>query len=252
MTAPGIAQLAPRTTAGAAVTPLPGGWRLSLPPGPAGVYRWAQLDDYLQHPRSAFPWRPPATLELEARASSSGLPGTWGFGWWNDPFSLSLGVGGTQRRLPALPNTAWFFHASAPNYLSLYDNLPAQGFLAATFRSQRWPPSLVLPALAFAPLLGWPAAARRIRRIARRWVHQSAVRLDLDTTQWHRYAVVWEREQVVFIVDGNQVYETEVSPDAPLGLVIWIDNQYAAFTPQGEVKSGTLATPAESWLEVRM
>ena len=252
MTAIGTAQLAPRTTAGAAVTPLPGGWRLSIPSGPAGAYRWAQLDDYLQRPRDAFPWQPPAALELEARASASDLPGTWGFGWWNDPFSLSFGLGGAHRRLPALPNAAWFFHASAPNFLSIHDDLPAQGFLAATFRSKRWPPVLLLLALAFAPLLGWPAAARRLRRMARRWVHQSAVLLDLDTTQWHHYAIVWEIEQVVFIVDGNRVLATGISPAAPLGLVIWIDNQYAAFTPQGEVKLGTLATPAESWIEVRM
>jgi hypothetical protein len=33
-------------------------------------------------------------------------------------------------------------------------------------------------------------------------------------------------------------------------LVIWIDNQYAAFTPQGQVRFGLEATPP-AWLEIR-
>ena len=39
-------QLEPRQTPGADVEPAgPGHWRLSLPAGPAGHYRWAQRDD---------------------------------------------------------------------------------------------------------------------------------------------------------------------------------------------------------------
>src|SRR5512144_3136865 len=114
--------LIPRTTSGAQVVRLTsGGWRLEIPAGSAGRYRLAQLDDYSNLPRRAFPWQAPLSLSLRARASQSSLPGTWGFGLWNDPFALSLGFGG-ERRIPALPNAAWFFFASAPNYLSLRDD----------------------------------------------------------------------------------------------------------------------------------
>jgi hypothetical protein len=34
-----------------------------------------------------------------------------------------------------------------------------------------------------------------------------------------------------------------------LGLVIWIDNQYAAFTPDGRLASGLLEGK-EEWLEI--
>lgn len=130
-----------RATAGAAVTEIsPESWRLSLPEGKAGVYRWAQLDDYLHLDRSAFLWRSPVKLTVSARVLTAHVPGTWGFGFWNDPFSISAGIGGTCRRLPALPNCAWFFYASPDNYLALHDTHPAQGFLAATFSSPLIPP----------------------------------------------------------------------------------------------------------------
>ena len=71
-----------------------GTWRLEIPAGPAGTYRVAQLDDYAHLPRLRFPWRSDTEqvlrLSLEARLSAPELPGTWGFGWWNDPFSLVL------------------------------------------------------------------------------------------------------------------------------------------------------------------
>jgi len=41
-----------------------------------------------------------------------------------------------------------------------------------------------------------------------------------------------------------------VSPRPPLGLVIWIDNQYAAFTPDGKIGFGVLAND-EAWLEIK-
>jgi hypothetical protein len=118
-------------------------WRLEIPAGPGGRYRLAQLDDYHDLPRRALLWRPPLRLSLKARASSEDIPGTWGFGLWNDPFGFAFLKGGGVR-LPVAPNAAWFFFASPPNYLSLRDDLPAQGGLAATFRSRRWPDGLSL------------------------------------------------------------------------------------------------------------
>ncbi|HET8563198.1 MAG TPA: hypothetical protein VFM35_04915, partial [Candidatus Binatia bacterium] len=113
-------KLTPRYTPGARVEEITTGraYRLMIPAGPSGKYRLAQLDDYTQITRSRFPLRSPLSLSLSARASSESIPGTWGFGLWNDPFGLSLGFGGNPFRLPALPNAAWFFGASKESYLS--------------------------------------------------------------------------------------------------------------------------------------
>ncbi len=241
-----------RATPGAAVesTDQKKGWRMSLPPGAAGRYRWAQLDDYLHLRRRDFAWQPPFRLALRTRVSAANLPGTWGFGFWNDPFNLSLGLGGTARRLPALPNCAWFFHASPPNYLSLRDDLPADGFLAATFASPCIPSLLLAPALAAAPLLAWRVSSRWIRRQARRLVRQDAALVKCDPTGWHHYTLTCLPERVCFEVDDELCFETTFTPRGRLGLVIWIDNQYAAYPPDGGLRFGTLDAPQAAWLEV--
>jgi hypothetical protein len=245
------AGLLKRQTGGGAVQEgEPGAWRLSIPAGPAKAYRWAQLDDYMGLARERFLWQPPVKLSLRARVSAADLAGTWGFGLWNDPFSASIGLGGMSRRLPALPNTAWFFYASPPNYLSLRDDLPANGFLAATFRSARVAAALmalVTPAL---PLLALRPGARLLRRAARRSVEQSAARIECDVCAWHSYELDWQPDCVQFRVDGETVQQTEVSPHGPLGLVLWIDNQYAAFTPEGRVAMGSLENREAGWLEL--
>jgi len=227
-------------------------WRLEIPAGKAGNYRLAQIDDYAPLRRSSFPWQPPLELSLEARSSSAeGIPGTWGFGLWNDPFSLSLGLGGGTRRFPAFPNCAWFFFASPENYLSLRDDLPSNGSLAATFCSRhRSVPVLAVGGL-FAPLLAVPWLARLIRRAARRFVEQDAARLELDASQWHAYRLAWQSGVLAFILDGKVVLETNVLPYGPLGIVIWIDNQYAALPPGGGIRYGTLGNPLPAWIEVR-
>ena len=73
---------------------------------------------------------------------------------------------------------------------------------------------------------------------------------SVDPIQWHRYRLEWEEKRVSFDVDDVQVFESTVSPNPPLGLVIWIDNQYAAFTPEGKIGFGVLDND-ESWLEVK-
>lgn len=233
----------------------PGCWRLQIPPGPAGTYRLAQLDDYARIQRKAFPWHPPLRLALRARVSSPSVPGTWGFGLWNDPFALNLGISGSGRRLPALPQAAWFFYGTSPNYLALWDTHPASGLLASTFSSVRLPRPVLALAMPTAPLLAWPLAARHLRRLGRRLVREYAAALTVDPTEWHSFCLEWHCRQgrpdsIRFLVDGETVGETEVAPRAPLGLVIWIDNQYAAFPPDGRVALGRLANPEPAWLEV--
>jgi len=238
--------LHPRQTPGASVAEIsPGCWHLEIPSGPGGTYRWAQLDDYLSLARRDFAWRLPVSLSLRARVSAADLPGTWGFGFWNDPFSVSLGVKGTARYLPTLPNAAWYFYAGIPNYLAFRDTHPAQGFLAATFHS----PDLTGPLLA-APLLLLPSTARMLRRAAGQVVGEDGTIVPVDSTGWHVYRLRCNEQQAVFEVDGCPVLSTAVVPRGPLGLVIWIDNQYAAFPPNGKISMGTSPNP-QAWMEVQ-
>jgi hypothetical protein len=238
-------------TTGAGVAEIgPNHWRLRIPAGPSGSYRLSQFDDYSGLKRRDFPWAHPVTLRLQARASAPDLPGTWGFGLWNDPFSLALGLGGGVRKLPALPQATWFFFASPPNYLSFRDDLPAVGGLAAAFSSLNVPTILLGLGAPLFPALVLRPAARIFRRLARLVISQSAVDLDHDPTTWHNYKIEWRADRVSFAVDDRAVLETAVVPRSPLGLVIWIDNQYAALPPDGKLGWGTLANE-DSWIEVR-
>jgi hypothetical protein len=72
-----------------------------------------------------------------------------------------------------------------------------------------------------------------------------------NVTDWHRYRLEWRETQVRFEVDDVLVFESPVSPHPPLGTVIWIDNQYAAFTPEGRIGFGVLENPERAWLEVK-
>ncbi len=74
--------------------------------------------------------------------------------------------------------------------------------------------------------------------------------MRLDPTEWHEYCLSWRQAAVDFQVDGQTVLQTEVVPVGPLGLVIWIDNQYAAFPADGRLRYGMLASEAEAWIEV--
>ena len=288
-------KLIPRYTKGARVEEISresSHYLLSIPVGKADQYRLAQLDDYTKFRREQFPLRFPVTLNLSARTSGNSIPGTWGFGLWNDPFGLSFGFGGNPLRLPALPNAVWFFGASEESYLSFraernevetkrephtkslfedsnsIDDRPsssglakntqpsaqreiaANGFLAQSFRAPKFHPSLILAGLAF------PFSRTTTRRLLGRVIDEDGVNLRRDKrllvpTEWHRYRIDWHENGVSFLVDGVLVFASHVSPHPPLGLVIWIDNQYAAFTPEGRIGFGVLENPEPAWLEVK-
>jgi len=231
---------------------------LTVSAGKEDRYRVAQLDDYTPFLRRQFPHRFPLTLSLSARTSSNSIPGTWGFGLWNDPFGLSIGYGGKPWRLPALPNVVWFFGASEENYLSFKSGLdtasptrpPVNGFLAQSFRSPRFHPLLMPAGLVF------PFSRKLTRRLMSQTIAEDGVNVSrgdqlVAPTDWHRYRLEWSPKRVVWDVDEVQVYESNVSPNPPLGLVIWIDNQYAAFTPEGKIGFGVLENPEPAWLEIK-
>lgn len=243
-------KLIPQQIAGGQVEEISNGegrqaYRLTIPAGPTGQYRLAQLDDYAKMPRRRFPWRPPLRFRLSARASSESIPGTWGFGLWNYPFGMSLGFSEDGFRLPALPNAAWFFQASKENYLSFGDDTAGNGFLAQTFRSPAFHPLLIPAGLAL------PFSRKTTRRLLGRVIGEDGARLSVDVTEWHGYQLDWHEDQVTFGVDDTQIFESPVSPSPPLGLVIWVDNQYAAFTPEGKIGFGVLENPEPAWLEIK-
>ena len=135
--------LMPRASQGSSVEPIPEGWKLSIPAGNTRQYRLAQLDNCTRVSRRDFPYRS-LEMRLRARVSSGSVPGTWGFGAWNDPYRIAFGPGETIFSALTLPNAAWFFSSSEKSHLSFRDDKPGNGFLAQVFSSQRAP----LPALA--------------------------------------------------------------------------------------------------------
>jgi hypothetical protein len=230
-----------RTTPGASIDKTEKGYLLKIPAGDSSAYRFAQIDDYFGLPRKKFPHHS-LTLSLRARTSSSVIPGTWGFGLWNDPFGMSLGFGANRLRLPTLPNAAWFFGASQENHLSFSDK-PAQGFLAQSFRAPKFHAAFIPAGLVF------PFSAKTTRHMLSKVVAEDSSALEVDVTQWHGYKLEWSPNRVVWHVDDVPVFESPISPNPPLGLVIWIDNQYAAFTPEGKISFGVLEGEKE-WLEI--
>ncbi len=231
-----------RTTPNSSIEKTERGYLLKIPGGDASAYRFAQIDDYFGLSRRNFPHHS-LTLSLRARTSAFPLPGTWGFGLWNDPFGMSLGFGGRRWQLPALPNAAWFFGASQENYLS-FGAKPAQGFLAQSFRSPKFHPLLISAGLVF------PFSRKAVRGLLGRVINEGSSALSADPTQWHAYRLEWNQRGVVWYVDEAQVFESRVSPNPPLGLVIWIDNQFASFTPDGKIGFGVLENPEPAWLEI--
>ena len=73
--------------------------------------------------------------------------------------------------------------------------------------------------------------------------------ISVDVTKWHEYSIQWLREYTEFTIDGETILQTTMAPHPPLGLVLWIDNQFAAWTPAGRPGYGTLDNPA-AWLEI--
>jgi hypothetical protein len=236
----------------ARVTRLAGGiWRLEIPAHNRLGYHLAQLDDQGSRQRWNFPWQPPLTFSLRARVSAEQLPGTWGFGLWNDPFSFMLAYNKLVPRLPTLPEAAWFFHASPQNYLSFRDDLPANGFLAATFRSEKVHTILLALASPILALSLVPAFAQWVRKQLRGLVAQDAVQVHAHLIDWHLYRLDWEIGQARFYLDEVELLRTSVTPHQPLCLVIWIDNQYASLPPDSRLKVGYLPNLEASWLEVK-
>jgi len=229
--------------------------RLTLPPTSDRVYANAQLDDYHHPTRADLEGRgaklahladfSPRRLTLRARASHLNPAGTLGFGFWNDPFSLSGSV-------LSAPNSVWFFYASPPSDMALVENVPGWGWKAATLKAGHPPRLFFIPAaLAAIALTRLPGLGRPVMATARRLVqaHESLLD-DVRLTDWHTYELEWQTNWAIFRVDGVERLRSPAPPTGPLGFVLWMDNQYAIASRAGKFSFGLCPVPEEQWLEV--
>ena len=228
-----------------------GSARLFVPLTPAGRYTNAQLDDYHESSAGRPPRRRPFTraaplrLSLRARASRAAPLGTLGFGFWNEPFSISGSV-------LSAPSVVWFFYAAPPSDMALVPGVPGHGWKAATLTTGRWPSVLLAPgALAANLLTRLPGLGRQIMNVARRFVsaHEAPL-LDVALDAWHTYEIDWQASQAIFRVDGQERLRAPAPSAGPLGFVLWIDNQYAIASAAGQFGFGVSALAEPQWLEV--
>ena len=166
----------------------------------AGDYSDAQLDDYHGlEPRRKWPWRPPLKMQVRARASHASLVGTAGFGFWNDPFTLTGGIN-------ALPEAVWFFYASPPSDMALVPGVPGWGWKAAIVHAAR--AEAVLQSVPTAAAVLWARLTGRTQTAAR-WVQRISgaheAPLHLDWTAWHTFELEWQCDAVTFQVDDELV-----------------------------------------------
>jgi len=220
-----------------------------------GQYTDTQIDDCSGRSRADFPWRPPLRMEVRARSSlpaatsnstseSSGiLHGTAGFGLWNYPFSI-------RGDILMLPEAIWFFYASPPSNMALVPGVPGWGWKAQVVHSMR--PGALMAVGPMALASTWALLTGETRPAAR-WLQrlsgaQEAV-LQVDMTAWHMYTLEWKPSEACFWVDGQLALCALQPPTRPLGLVAWLDNQYAVATPRGVLRFGTVASGPQ-WFEL--
>jgi hypothetical protein len=229
--------------------------RMGFASAQQGQYTDAQIDDYGERARSAFPWHPPVRMEVRARSSLPAatptsipenqdfLRGTAGFGLWNYPFSV-------RGDILMLPEAIWFFYASPPSNMALVPESVGWGWKAQVVHSLRVEAlAAVLPT---ALATGWARLTGETRPAAR-WLQRLSgtheALLSVDMTTWHTYALEWRRETATFWVDGSLVLRVPRPPPRPLGFVAWLDNQYAVATPGGVLRFGTV-TSGPQWFEL--
>ena len=239
--------LQPHVTGAAGILATEAGLRLLNLPQRGGGYTNAQLDDYQGRARRHFLWRPPLRLTIRARFShgASDLLGTAGFGFWNDPFLM------TGWRVPALPRAAWFFFASSPGDLALTPRTPGHGWKAAVIDALHPTAVLALPGAPLAAvLMRSPRLAARLWPFLQNLGPRDESMVPVAMTEWHSYAIEWEPIGVRFYVDGVPILVAAPAPQGPLGLVIWLDNQWLAVRPTGHIRHGLLDRPQAQWLEI--
>lgn len=217
------------------------GLRLSLKNAPSGRLSVAQIDDYIDRPRSDYLWLPPLILRLKARVShvSGELLGTAGFGFWNNMAPL-WGNG-----MEVNPNWVWFYYASPQSTISLTGGM-ANGWKASVVNGGRGGERSMAAANTFMriPLLG------RLLTGVRMPAREKA--LDgFDPTLWHEFEIHWLPEAIHFRIDGDEVLAARVKVTIPLAFVAWIDNNFATIKPNGGFEVGNLAIEQEQSMMIQ-
>jgi hypothetical protein len=212
-------------------------------------YGNAQITDY-DYNSFQFRWSPPLRMSVTAKASTSALQGTAGFGFWNHPFSPD--VEHVHRRF-RLPQAIWFFFGSPPNNMALAQGVAGHGWKAATIDSGR-PSALLLAPLALPSLLAFqvPLLYRTLYPHVQRGLAIGEAALDVALlAEEHTYTIDWHSDGATFRVDERVVLETPFAPRGALGFVAWLDNQYAIVTPQGQFGSGVISVAQSQtlWLK---
>jgi hypothetical protein len=219
----------------------PGHWRLQVD-GTAQQYSNAQLDDYHHLPRRAFPWHPPVQLSLWAKVPAA-HHGTWGFGWWNAPYSPLTSA------MPARPASAWFFGNGKGN-MAWSPQSATTGFKAATLETRTWQSLIIAP---FTPLImlvnRHPHIYRWLWTRLMPYLQLTETMIAMPDDAWHHYHIDWQIDSVTWAIDGIVIAHTPFAPRGVLGLCIWIDNQWLTATPDGQFGWGL--TDATGTLEIR-
>ncbi len=211
------------------------------------VYTNAQLDDYRGLSRAAFPWRPPLRLSVRARFSHrrGQLTGTAGFGFWNDPLRMT----GLRRLAP--PQALWFFYAGPHSDMRLALDQPGWGWKASAVDASNPRFLAQTPRLALsAPLMRVPRLHRRLWPSFQKVAGIAEQTIPAAMQDWHIYTLDWQRDRAVFHLDGRTFLQLPHAPSGPLGLVLWLDNQFLQVAPWGHVRWGLVEKEEAQWLEI--
>ncbi len=69
-------------------------------------------------------------------------------------------------------------------------------------------------------------------------------------TSSRTYEIEWQANSVRFVVDGASTLITDRAPPGPLGFVLWVDNQWLVFTPDGALGAGVAELGNAQWLDI--
>lgn len=209
-------------------------------------YSNAQIDDHPNLKRSEFSNQAPLKLKIEARLKCDGTPkGTAGFGFWNDPFLM------TDTKAPTLPKAAWFFWCSEDSNMQLAQDVPGYGWKMAVIDAWNWPFLALIPTTPISIPLMWIQSIRRLLwPVAQKAMKCQEKLCPVSFFDWHTYELHWQHDKVFFHIDDKLEFSAP-APKGPLGLVIWIDNQFMRIDPRAMMKHGNISLENEQSLEIR-
>jgi hypothetical protein len=133
----------------------------------------------------------------------------------------------------------------------LHDEQPGNGAMAGVYFSPQIPSLFISSAVLFSPLLASKPTSRWLRSLASKLIRHEIVPIQIDPTMWKHYKINWRPNEVNFEVDDQVVFRSTLAPKPPLALVLWLDNQYGAWRPDGGWGYGTLPVSADSWVEIK-